>query len=271
MRCHTLLAIFLPCLGALSNATWAQVPAPPLLYSPRPTAGNPELDLFDSKWQLSAGLGLTSARGNSRTTAFNATMEASRTTDNSKLSFTGRGLYAKFNKQVTGSNGALGTQYDRDISPLWFGFGNFEYAVDRPANIASRFTGYLGFGRHVVRRENHQWDLATGVGYAQDRFVRSALVAGQLRDNYGRVEGVLSESSSHKITRTATLRQKLGIFPNFQENGAYRVVFDAGVAVSISASINLTSGLTYRYDSDPGVGLKKTDSLLVTGLSVKFD
>jgi putative salt-induced outer membrane protein len=271
MHRRTLIALYLSGLAALPCAALGQIPAPPVLYSPRPTAGNPELDLFDSKWQLSAGLGLTSARGNSRATAFNATMEASRTTDNSKLSFTGRGLYAKFNKQVTGSNGALGTQYDRDISPLWFGFGNFEYAVDRPANIASRFTSYLGFGRHVVRRENHQWDLATGMGYAQDRFVRSAQVAGEQRDNYGRVEGVLSESSSHKITSTTSLRQKLGIFPNLQESGAYRVVFDAGVSVSISASINLTSGFTYRFDSDPGVGLKKADSLLVTGLSVKFD
>jgi putative salt-induced outer membrane protein len=268
MACRVGWGLFL--VGWVASAA-AQLPAPAVLYSPRPTAGDPSLDLFDSKWQFSAGLGLTSVTGNSRARALNTTLEASRTTDNSKLSLIGRGLYAKFNKQVTGSNWVLGTQYDRDISPLWFGFGNFEYTADRPANIASRFTSYLGFGRHVVRTEKHSWDVSTGLGYAQDRYVRMAQVGGKLRENYGRIEGVFSESSTHKITSTTSLRQKLGIFPNWQQSGAYRAVLDAGISVSISASMSLTSGLIYRYDNEPGVGLKKGDSVFVTGLSVKFD
>ncbi len=30
-------------------------------------------------------------------------------------------------------------------------------------------------------------------------------------------------------------------------------------------------GLTYRYDSDPGVGLKHGDTLFVTGIALKID
>jgi putative salt-induced outer membrane protein len=262
------LAVFLLSLAPVAQA---QVPAPPVLYSPRPTAGDPSLDLFDSTWKFAAGLGFTSSTGNSRTTAVNLNVDASRITDNSKLDLSVRGLYAKFNSKVTGSNWVFGSQYDRDISPLWFGFGKFEYMADRPANISSRTSSYLGFGRHMVRSDKHNWDLATGVGYAQDRFVRPAQITGELRSNYGRAEGVLSESSNHKITQTASLKQKLGVFPNLQKSGAFRAVFDAGMSVSISASISLTMGLTYRHDSDPGEGLKRGDSLLVSGLAVKFD
>jgi putative salt-induced outer membrane protein len=198
-------------------------------------------------------------------------LEASRTTDNSKLALAGRGLYAKFNDKVTGSNIALGAQYDRDLDPLWFGFGKFDYMADRPANIASRASSYLGFGRHVIRSEKNTWDLSGGLGYTQDGYVRLAEVAGQFRQNYGRFEGVLSESSTHKITPTTSLRQRLGVFPNLQKSGNYRAAFDASISVLISSSISLTSGITYRYDNDPGVQLKKGDSLFVTGLSVKFD
>ncbi len=268
MHCRLSLAVFLLTLSSLAQA---QVPAPPVLYSPRPTAGDPSLDLLDANWKFAAGVGLTSSTGNSRNTAVNVTLESSRTTDNSKLDLSMRGSYAKFNSKVTGSNWVLGAQYDRDISPLWFGFSKFEYMADRPANISSRTSSYLGFGRHVLRNEKHNWDVATGVGYAQDQFVKPAQVTGELRSNYGRAEVVLSESSNHKITQTASLRQKLGIFPSLQRSGAFRAVFDAGISVSISAHISLTMGFTYRHDSEPGEGLKKGDSLFVSGLAAKFD
>jgi len=35
--------------------------------------------------------------------------------------------------------------------------------------------------------------------------------------------------------------------------------------------LSLTVGLNYRYDSDPGVGLKRGDTLVVTGISMKLD
>ncbi|RPH64379.1 MAG: hypothetical protein EHM83_08335 [Burkholderiales bacterium] len=48
-------------------------------------------------------------------------------------------------------------------------------------------------------------------------------------------------------------------------------MFDAGLAVAINQAMSLTVSLGHRYDSDPGLGPKKGDSLLVKGLSVKLD
>jgi putative salt-induced outer membrane protein len=255
---------------SLFNQAQAQVPAPPVLYSPRPTAGDPSLDLLDAVWQTSLGLGLTSNTGNNRSSAFNLTLEASRLTDNSKLELNGRGLYTKFNNQVTGSNLIVGSQYDRDIDPLWFMFGKAEFMIDRPANIASRWSTYLGFGQHMIRAEKHSWDVAAGLGYTQDSYIKPAKIANEARAHYGRVEGILSQTSQHKLTETTSLRQKLGIFPNLQRSGYFRLVFDAGVLVAISSRLSVNVGLTYRHDSHPGTGFKKSDSLLVTGLSLKM-
>ena len=41
--------------------------------------------------------------------------------------------------------------------------------------------------------------------------------------------------------------------------------------VALSSAMNLNVGLAYAYNSDPGLGRKKGDSLLTTGVSVKFD
>lgn len=269
-------------LSALPGLAQAQLTAPPRLFSPGPTAGDPELDLLDARWRFAAGLGIAITTGNSESSTLNATGEASRTTDNSKLNLTGRGLYAKStdtttgNSNVTGFNWAVGAQYDRDIAPMLFAFGRYDHLADRPANISGRDSTYVGFGRHLIRSEATTFDVSAGLGYSKDKYISSVTVGGQSREEYGRTEALISEASSHKLTETTSFRQKLGVFPNLKDGGAYRAMLESGLSVSINSRISLTTGLTYRYDSDPGTNaagfaLKKGDMLFVTGLSVKYD
>ena len=280
------LSSSLAALSVIPGLAQAQLTAQPTVLAPRPTSGDPSLDLLDTKWRVAAGLGIAVTSGNSQSSTLNATAEASRTTDNSKLSLTGRGLYAKSKStdavtgerktNVTGLNWAVGAQYDRDLDPQYFAFGRYDHMADRPANISARDSTYLGFGRHLIRSEAHTFDVSAGLGYAQDKYINSITVSGEQRQEYGRIEGLVSEASTHKLTQTTSLRQKFGIFPNLKDSGEYRAMFDGGVAVTISSNMSLTMGLTYRYDSNPGVdgtgrALKKGDSAFVTGLSVKFD
>lgn len=39
----------------------------------------------------------------------------------------------------------------------------------------------------------------------------------------------------------------------------------------MTKALSLTVGVASRYDSEPGIGLKKTDTLLTTGISARFD
>ena len=225
----------------------------------------------DANWRFAGSVGGTKTTGNSKSSTINITGEAIRTTDSSKLNLGVRGLYAEANNNRTGANIAFSSQYDRDFTRDWFGFGKIDLMRDHPANIHLRQSAYAGLGYHVVRSPDHSWDLSGGVGYTEDQYVRPANVGGTMRDEYGRVEGVLSESSNHKLTETTSLRQKIGIFPNLRNHGEYRVVFDTGLSVAINSSLSLTAGMTYRYDSDPGIGIKKSDAIYVTGIGVKWD
>ncbi len=222
-------------------------------------------------WRFAVSVGGSKTTGNSKSTTANLSGEAVRTTDNSKLNLAVRGLYAEANSVRTGANIALSGQYDRDFSRDWFGFGKLDLLRDHPANIDLRQSAYGGIGYHLVRIPDHSWDLSAGFGYTEDEYVRPANVAGVLRQEYGRVEGVISESSTHRVTETTSLRQKIGYFPNLKNGGEYRVVFDAGISVAINSFLSLTAGLTYRHDSDPGTGIKKGDAVYVTGIGIKFD
>jgi putative salt-induced outer membrane protein YdiY len=123
----------------------------------------------------------------------------------------------------------------------------------------------------MIRSDDLTFDISVGVGYTQDSYKTPVSVLGQTRGEYGRTELVLAEESSHQLTSTTKLRQKFTAYPNMTDTGSYRALLDAGISVAMTNTLSLTAGVNYRYDSDPGVGLKKGDASFVTGVSLRFD
>ena len=76
---------------------------------------------------------------------------------------------------------------------------------------------------------------------------------------------------AHKLSDTTTARQRFVMYPNLKDTGEYRATFDAGVAVAMTKTMNLNVGMQMNYNSQPGVGRKSTDTLLTTGVSMKFE
>lgn len=226
----------------------------------------------DGQWRSALGIGGSVATGDSRSTNVTATGEAVRATERSKWSLTGRLLYATSGHDTTADNKALGSQYDKDLlHEGWFAFNKIEYLRDQPANLDSRFSLITGPGMHLIRNDNHTLDVSAGLAYTMDRYVRATQVAGGLRDNYGRAEWMLGEDSTHKLSETASFRQKLTLFTNTQHTGGYRFVFESGLSVAINSRMNLTAGFTQRYEKDPGLDLHNSNGLLITGISFKLD
>jgi putative salt-induced outer membrane protein len=223
---------------------------------------------FRSLWGLASSV----SGGNTRATTVTLTGEAVRQTEQSKWGMAGRAFYSRGEEGTTAGNLALGTQYDRDlINNDYFGVTKIDYLRDRPSNIDSRVSAYGGLGRHLVRNDINTWDGFVGLGYTEDRYVNPADVGGEMRMRYGRTEGVLSESSNHKLTPNTTVRQKLELYPNLRTRGEYRAVLDTSLSVAMTTHMQLTTGLLYRYNSDPGTELRRYDTLFLTGISLRFD
>ena len=225
----------------------------------------------DGKFRYAFGAAASYASGNTSTSSVNLDGQTVRADADSKFLFAGKAVQAKTDHNTTAENLALDAQYDKDVTPVWFGFTKADFLRDRPANVNSRTSLFGGAGRHVVKSDPLTFDISAGVGYTQDRYVRDAEVNDELRRNYGRAEGLLAEESLHHFTPTTTFHQKLSLFPALRSGGGYRGVFDSSLSVSITTVLALTAGLNYRYDSDPGVGVKKADTLFTTGLTLKID
>lgn len=221
-----------------------------------------------SLWTLASSV----SGGNTEASSVTLTGEMVKQTDHSKWLSLGRVYYARDSERTTASNVALGTQYDQDLfNNDYFSVVKLDYLRDRPANIVSRFSLYGGLGRHLVRSDANTWDVFGGLGYSEDRYINPAEVAGEMRLRYGRTEGLISETSNHKLTPSTTFKQKLEYYPDLRNTGEYRAVFDTGLSVAMTSTWQLTTGVLYRYNSAPGDNLKKYDVLFLTGISMRFD
>ena len=225
----------------------------------------------DGVYRYAIGVGASYASGNTDAASVNIVGDGVRATADSKWEFGGKALWGRTDGSTTAENAALGTQYDHDFDPLWFGFGKADALRDKPANVALRASLYGGAGRHVVKTETLTFDVSAGLGYTEDRYVEAADENGAFRTHYGRAELLLAEESTHKWTPTTSFHQKLSAYPALRRGAGYRAVFDSGLSVSMTSTLSLTAGLNYRYNSEPGVGLKKYDTLFVTGLALKLD
>jgi putative salt-induced outer membrane protein len=225
----------------------------------------------DGQFRFALGAGASYASGNTDAASVNISADAVKADDDSKWQLGGKALWGRTDGVTTAENAALGTQYDRNFATEYFGFGKVDLLRDTLANVESRASVFGGVGWHAIKRDTLTWDLSAGLGYTQDRYVEAAEVNGALRTNYGRAEVLLAEESTHKWTPTTSFHQKLSVYPALRSGAGYRGVFDSGLAVSMTSTLSLTAGLNYRYDSDPGEGLKRGDTLFVTGIALKID
>jgi putative salt-induced outer membrane protein len=196
----------------------------------------------DGRWRYLLSAGGNATSGNSDVLAVNLAGEAARVTERDKWTWIGQAAYGKTNGARTANRSFLATQYNRDISRNSFTFAAADMLRDRPANIAYRYSGAGGVGRHMLRSEDHNVDLSLGLAYTQDNYVTARNVHGRVRDRYGRIEGVLAEESTHRLTDTTNLRQRLTLFPNLSDGGYWRATFDTGLTVAITTTMTTTRG-----------------------------
>lgn len=225
----------------------------------------------DGQWRYALGAAASVASGNSDSKALSLNADGVRATRQDKWSTYAKALYGSNDGNTTANMIGLGVRYDLNLTDRWFGFGTGDYLRDRPANLSRRLAAGAGLGYHLIASEPLRWDVFAGLGYARDAYIDAVVVADRLRTRYGRTELLLGEESTHRLTDTTSFKQRLVVYPNMSDSGEFRATFDAGLAVAIDKTMSLTVTLGHRYNSDPGTGLKKGDTLLMTGISVKLD
>jgi putative salt-induced outer membrane protein len=225
----------------------------------------------DGQWRAAMGLSASVASGNTEATIFNANADAVRKTKDDKVSLYGTALYGKTNGVKSVDALRFGGRYDWNFLQSFFAFGGADVERDKIAGLSSRLSLNGGVGYHVINTPETTWDVFGGAGYTMDRYDAPRLIGNNTIDSYNYANLLLGEESNHKLGESTSFKQRFIAYPNLKDSKAWRSQFDAGLAVAMSKAMSLNVGLSNRYNNEPGAGFKKSDTLLTTGISYKWD
>lgn len=220
----------------------------------------------DGAWRGSIGAAATVTGGNTSTTNVSVNADAVRQTAIDKLGFYFQDVYGKGRvngrDQTTAQIVRFGGRYDRDISGNIFAFGGLDVDKNKLSDVRWRLVPAVGLGYHLVKNENNSWDVFAGYAFTKtDYYVAPDRSESSL---------VLGEESTHKLTPTTAVRQKVVVYPSLKNSGEYRSIAEAGITTQIIGGWSLVANFAHRYDSQAPSGVKKTDTLFFTGLQYGF-
>jgi putative salt-induced outer membrane protein YdiY len=225
----------------------------------------------DGQWRAAVGAAFASTGGNTRSTTISGMADAVRSTPQDKIALYANALYASSQGSKTADLFRLGAKYDWNLTSQLYAFGLGEAERDQVAGLDSRLMLGGGAGWRFVNTETLKFEAFGGLGHVSDRYAGPRLLDGSVRDRYSHATLLAGEESTHKLGESTTARQRLVLFPNLKNSGEYRAQFDAGLALATTKQLSLTAGLTLKFNSDPGSGVKRSDTLLTTGISVRFE
>lgn len=225
----------------------------------------------DGRWRVWLNTGLTHAAGNTKATTLILKTDAVRATPDDKWTLYGEALRARSEGVTSGDRSRLGGRYDWNLSPRLFSFGSVDLERDTVAELDGRLGVGAGLGYKLVDRDELRFSTFGGISFTGDRYSVPRLIDGEMRLRFDRPTALIGEESSHKLTPTTSANQRLVINTDLDNRGAYRAQWDGTVSVAMTNSISLAIGLNVRYDSAPAPGLGRTDTLLTTGIAMKFE
>jgi putative salt-induced outer membrane protein len=224
----------------------------------------------DSLWHGSIAIGGTFAQGNADTQTFTVLADAVRATEMGKTSLNSVVNYGSTQRDnVTTRTARLfkfGARYDYDVTHDIFSFAGANAETNKVQNISSRYTSNLGLGYKAIRTPQDSLDLFAGLGYSSVRFEKTTPPASP---SIAGAELFIAEESTHKLSPTATLKQRWAAYPGQAALGL-RSTFDSSLSTAVAGNWTLNVGWSTSYSSKPSAGFKKRNSLLTFGFGTKF-
>jgi putative salt-induced outer membrane protein YdiY len=251
-----LLAVLL-----LSSAAAAQPPAPP----PPPASAPPEPP--PPLWAGSAGAGFSMNRGNTDTTDFNLSFEATRG-DKTPDVWHFKALYLRGQTAGTATvDRFLGdVRNERDLAPRVYAFGELQFLEDKFKQIDYLWAPAGGIGYRLIKEPMTTLNVDGGLGA---KFEKDETDTGPVTKTDAVV--TFSDKFEHKLSKSSSITQGFSALWKASDFGDVLYNFSAGVAASLTTRTQLKIEFLDTYASrPPSASVKKNDVALLTAFVYKF-
>ena len=232
-------------------------------------------------WNGGANVGFSVARGNSQTENLALAFNAVHPTLNDKITLYVSSIYTT-NQLATPSTVANvvtgGFRYDRNLNPKSFVFGAADFTSNALQFLDLRAVYSGGFGYHAIATDRTMFNILAGVNYTHETYSNGTLVlpvtTPPIFTSYGItnrfVALTLGEELNQKLGKSTVVTENFYFYPDLQQTGEYRGVFNFGTVTKISKWLGWQNQFGDIYVSNPPTATKKNDLIFTTGLNFAF-
>jgi len=217
-------------------------------------------------WAGFLDLGYATTRGNTDTSSFTLSSDATRITTRDKIEARFTMVQSSSNASgasITTANAKRGgVSYNLNIRDGLFAFGTVNLESDEFQSLDLRFNPAGGLGYHVINTKKTQLDAEVGASENKEFFSTGL--------NRSFTEVLAGEELVYKLNSSTSVHQQLIFFPNVSDTGNYRINFDFSAVTAIRKWFGWQFTVSDRYLSNPIGGRKNNDILLSTGLRLTF-
>ena len=232
-------------------------------------------------WNGGINIGFSVARGNSQTENLALAFNAVHPTLNDKITLYASSIYTTnqlANPSTVANLETGGLRYDRNLNPksFVFGAGDFMSNALQFLDLRSVYSGGLGY--HALKTDNTVFNILGGVNYTHETYSNGdevlPVTTPPIFTSYGVthkfVALTLGEELTHKLGKSTVVTENFYFYPNLQQTGQYRTVFNIGTVTKISKWLGWQNQVGDIYVSNPPIGSKKNDVIFTTGVNIAF-
>lgn len=213
-----------------------------------------------AQWKGKGEVGIVFARGNADTDTANVKVDTSREVDRWKHAFGIAALRASSEGLTTAERYGANWQSDYKLTDRSFWFGGLRYEQDEFSGFNYQASVSTGYGYKFIDTERTKFSGQAGAGYRRSKLLPSGFVqSGAIFRGDLKFDHALTDTT--RIINTFVV--EAGSENTFASN-------DLAVQVKMSDKFALSVGLGVRHNTDPPLGLEKTDTLTTVNLVYAF-
>lgn len=215
-------------------------------------------------WVAAVDGALSLSQGNADTQSVNIALRTARDTSRDRTSFYLTSLFSSSSttgERVTTANTVRsGLRYELDVSESLYSFAFSDVEFDRFQDLDLRLVLGGGMGVHLIDRPRNQFEVFAGASSNQEFY------EGDITRKTA--EAVIGQEWNYRLTDSTTLGERISLYPNVNELGAYRVTFDGSLDTRLNRWFSWQVTVSDRYTSIPRPGKRPNDVLFTTGIRV---
>jgi putative salt-induced outer membrane protein len=216
-------------------------------------------------WKGDVSLGLSLARGNTRSSNFSFTFSASGPVGKD-LTWENRGMYlfGEVDERPAAESGEIASRLDWNHTNRLFSYYELQALHDRFKNYSYRFLPAAGVGYKFVDQKAVSLVLTAGLSEVLTKYYDTGDTA-----SYTGLKG--GEALVWKISGTAEFNERAELISDVSDLGRSYLRLEANLITAIAGSWSVKLTFIDSYDSKPvGPSIKKNDIVLIAGISRKF-